>query len=296
MKQLKPALAVIAAGILWGVINIFVKRLSAAGISPLQISLIRMFIAALCFTLFVLIHDRSKFKIRWKDIWMFACTGIVSIVLFNTCYFYTTIHSQASIAVVLLYTSPVFVMIFSAIFFKEKITLQKILALILTICGCVLVAGLVGDSVAISFQVLLTGIASGLFYALYSIFGEIALKKYDTETVTLWTFLFGLLGSLPLGRPAETIRILAKEPILILFAIGIGIISTVMPYFLYTWGLGRMETSKAAILVAVEPLVGCVIGMTIFHEPHNFLKILGIVLILASIVILNIRVNKEAIR
>lgn len=288
MKQVKPVLAVIGAGVLWGIINIFVKRLSAAGIDPLQISLIRMLIAAVCFSLFVLIKDKSKFIIHLKDIWMFACTGIVSIVLFNTCYFYTTIHSQASIAVVLLYTSPVFVMIFSAIFFKEKITPGKIAALILTFCGCVLVAGLIGGSVSISFIVLLTGIASGLFYALYSIFGEIALRKYDTMTVTLWTFLFGLLGSLPLGKPAETIRILAEDPILIASAFGIGILSTVLPYFLYTWGLARMETSKAAILVAVEPLVGCVIGMTLFHEPHNLMKIIGIILILASIVILNI--------
>lgn len=278
----------IGAGVLWGIINIFVKQLSAAGIDPLQISLIRMLIAAACFSLFVLIKDKSKFRIHFKDIWMFVCTGIVSIVLFNTCYFYTTIHSQASIAVVLLYTSPVFVMIFSAFFFKEKITPRKIIALILTVCGCALVAGLIGGSVSISFIVLLTGIASGLFYALYSIFGEIALRKYDTMTVTVWTFLLGLLGSLPMGKPGVTIRILAREPILIISAFGIGILSTVLPYFLYTWGLAHMEPSKAAILVAVEPLVGCVIGMTLFHEPHNFMKILGIILILVSIVILNV--------
>lgn len=293
MKQTKPVLAVIAAGILWGIINLFVKRLSSSGIEPLQISLIRMLIAAVCFSLFVLIKDRSKFKIKANDLWMFACTGIVSIVLFNTCYFYTTIHSQASIAVVLLYTSPVFVMIFSAIFFHEKITIKKIIALLLTICGCVLVAGLLGGNVTIGPFVFLTGIASGLFYALYSIFGEIALRKYDTMTVTVWTFLFGLLGSIPLGKPILTIRTLTNEPVLILYAFGIGILSTVLPYFLYTWGLGRMETSKAAILVAVEPLVGCVIGMSVFHEPHNIQKILGIALILASIVLLNLQVKRK---
>ena len=288
MKQLRPAFSVIAAGILWGIINIFVKTLSAAGIDPLQISAIRMMVAAICFSLFVLIYDRSKFRIRMRDIWLFICTGIVSIVLFNTCYFYTMIRSQASIAVVLLYTSPVFVMILSAICFKEKVTMQKIIALILTIFGCVLVAGLTGGA-SISFPVFLTGIASGFFYALYSIFGELALRKYDTMTVTVWTFLMGLIGSLPLGKVGQTIQVLKSQPGLIFYAVGIGIISTVLPYFLYTWGLKRMETSKASILVAVEPLVGCVIGMTVYHEPHNFLKILGILLILASILILNIQ-------
>ena len=292
MKQFKPALSVIAAGILWGVISIFVKTLSKAGIDALQISAVRMILAAICFSLFVLIKDRSKFRIRFRDIWMFIGTGIISIVLFNTCYFYTMIHSQASIAVVLLYTSPVFVMILSAIIFKEKITVIKIIALILTICGCVLVAGLT-DGVSISFPVFMIGIASGLFYALYSIFGEIALRRYDTMTVTVWTFIFGLIGSLPLGKVPQTIRIIKSDPKLILFAFGIAILSTVLPYFFYTWGLKRMETSKAAILVAVEPLVGCILGMTIYQEPHNFVKILGIILILASIVLLNIRLESR---
>ena len=292
MKQLRPVLAVIAAGVLWGIINIFVKTLSASGIDPLQISAIRMIIAAVCFSLFVLIYDRSKFRIQIRDIWLFVCTGIVSIVLFNTCYFYTMIHSQASIAVVLLYTSPVFVMILSAICFKEKVNAPKIIALILTILGCVLVAGLTGGT-SISFPVFLTGIASGFFYALYSTFGELALRKYDTMTVTVWTFIMGLIGSLPLGKVGQTLRIMKSQPGLILFAIGIGIVSTVLPYFLYTWGLKRMETSKAAILVAVEPVVGACIGMTVYHEPHNFLKILGILLILLSILLLNIQWTKK---
>lgn len=291
-----PASAVIAvllAGIFWGVINIFIKRLSAGGLDALQISLIRMTVAVIVFPVAVLIKDPSLFRIRPRDIWIFACTGIISVVLFNVCYFYTMINSQASVAVVLLYTSPIFVMLLSALFFKEKVTFRKILALVLTFVGCVLVAGLAGGNYSVPPLIFLTGIASGLFYALYSIFGNIALRKYDTMTVTVWTFLFAFVGSIPFGQIGETISAFQADPTLILWGIGIGIVSTVLPYFFYTWGLQRMETSKAAILVAIEPLVGCVIGMTVFGEPHNGLKISGIVLILAAIVILNIRFRAE---
>ena len=284
--------AVLLAGIFWGVINIFIKKLSAHGLDALQISAIRMTVAFVVFSLFVLIKDKSKFRIRLKDIWIFIGTGVVSVVLFNTFYFYTMINSQASVAVVLLYTSPVFVMLLSALFFKEKITLQKIIALILTFAGCVLVAGILGGSYTITPLVLLTGIASGLFYALYSIFGNVGLKKYDTMTVTVWTFIFGFLASLPIGKVAKTVQVMKSDPELILWGIGIGVISTVLPYFFYTWGLKRMDPSKAAILVAVEPLVGCVIGMSVFHEPHNALKIIGIILILAAIIFLNIDLGK----
>ena len=61
-----------------------------------------------------------------------------------------------------------------------------------------------------------------------------------------------------------------------------------MPYFLYTRGLEKLESGKAAILVAVEPLVGAVIGMVFLNESHNISKIAGIILILISIVLLNI--------
>ena len=290
--SIKAVLSVLLAGVLWGVINIFIKTLSAHGLDALQISAVRMTVAVIVFPLAVLVTDRSKFRIRLKDIWIFICSGIVSIVLFNTCYFYTMIKSQASVAVVLLYTSPIFVMLLSAIFFKEKITFQKIIALILTFVGCVFVAGVIGGTYVIPPFVILTGIASGLFYALYSIFGNIGLRKYDTVTVTLWSFIFAFIAAVPLGKPAQTITVFKDEPILILWGVGIGVISTALPYFFYTWGLQRMETSKAAILVAVEPLVGCVIGMTIFGEAHNALKIIGILLILASIVLLNVRLRK----
>ncbi len=290
----KAVVSVLLAGILWGVINIFVKTLSAHGLDALQISAIRMVVAAVIFPLVVLIKDPSKMKIRLKDFWIFVGTGIISIVLFNTCYFYTMINSQASVAVVLLYTSPVFVMLLSALIFKEKITLQKIIALILTVAGCVLVAGVIGGTYTITPFVILTGIASGLFYALYSIFGNFGLRRYDPSTVTAWTFLFAVVVAVPLGKVGKTVAVLRQEPVLILYAVGIGVVSTILPYFFYTWGLNRMDPSKAAIIVAVEPLVGAVIGMTVFHEPHNILKLIGISLIIAAIVLLNLKWEKRS--
>ncbi len=284
----KAVFAVILAGVTWGVISVFINTLSAAGFDSMQIACVRMITAALMFTAFVAVKSPDKLKIRIKDIWMFIGTGIVSVVMFNTCYFYTMINSQASVAVVLLYTSPVFIMILSAILFKEKITVRKLAALMLTFCGCVLVAGILGGGYKITPFILLTGLGSGLFYGLYTIFGRFALNKYDTFTVTAYTFIFGMIGSLPTGKLPQTVRIIGENPKILLCCIGIGLVSTVLPYLLYTWGLQRMESGKAAILVAVEPLVGALIGMTVYHEPHNLLKLVGIALILGAIIILNI--------
>ncbi len=285
-KETKAAFAVILAGVLWGVINIFVRKLSAGGLEPLQISAVRMFVSALSFASFLAAAAPKKLRVAPRDLWMFVGTGIVSVVMFNVCYFYTMIHSQASVAVVLLYTSPVFIMILSAVIYKEKITPVKLAALALTVGGCVLTAGLIGGEYRVTPFILLTGLGAGLFYALYTIFGRAALAKYDSMTVTCYTFIFGMIGALPLGNVPEIVRSFAAAPSLILWGIGIGVICTVLPYVLYTLGLQNMESGRAAILVAVEPLVGAVIGMTFFHESADLPKLLGIACILAAIVIL----------
>lgn len=284
----KAAASVILAGILWGCISIFIRRLSAAGFDSLEISFIRLVIAALCFTGYLAIRDRKKLRVRLRDCWMFIGTGIISVALFNTCYFYTMINSQASIAVVLLYTSPVFVMILSAILFHEKITLRKLAVVAITFFGCLCVTGALEGRIVLSPFVLLTGLASGLFYALYTIFGKYALAKYDTMTVTGYTFLFGAVGSIPLGKPSDVVSKIIADPELIVWCVGIAVFSTVLPYLFYTWGLQRMDSCKASILVAVEPLVGAVLGMCFYGESHEIIKIIGIVLILAAIVVLNL--------
>lgn len=287
MKKTGAVIAVILAGCLWGVINIFVKTLSAAGLSSLQIALSRLAAAALLFSVFLLIKDPSGFRIELKDIWMFIGTGVVSVVFFSLCYFYTIVHGQASVAVVLLYTSPVFVMLFSALLFKEKITPRKICALLLTVTGCTFVSGIISGNLTVTPLVLLSGIASGMLYALYTIFGRYALAKYSTYTVTVYTFLLAFLASLFVGDAPGIVAAVRNEPSLLLWILGLAVVSTVLPYFLYTWGLQHMESGKAAILVAVEPVVGAVIGMTVFHESHDTMKLIGIALIIAAILILN---------
>ncbi len=285
MKNRLPALSVLAAGVSWGVISLFVRRLYAAGLAPLQISCIRLVTAAVCFFPVLALGDRGKLRIRLRDLWIFAGTGIVSVVLFNVLYFYATVHSQASVAVVLLYSSPAFVLLLSALFYKEKITRPKLLSLGLTVLGCVLVSGALGGGYRLGAGVLLAGLGSGFFYALYTIFARLGLRRYDSMTVTAYTFLLGALASLPMGDVRGIVSAVAAEPVLLWSCLAIGVVSTALPYVLYTWGLQRMDSSRAAILAASEPLVGAVLGMLAYGEPHGLLKLLGIAFILAAIVV-----------
>ena len=289
ITRLLPILSVLLSGILWGVISIFIRRLSAAGLSAMQICFVRLLIAAPIFVIAALALSPAHMRIRLRDIWIFVGTGVVSVVLFNFFYFYTIIHSEASVAVVLLYTSPIFVMLLSALLFKEKVGAEKILALALTFLGCILVSGVADGGATLTPVVALFGLLSGLFYAMYTIFGTFGLKRYDPLTVTAYTFLFAFVASLPFSDVKGVFGVLCATPTLWIWCAGISVLCTVLPYFFYTWGLNKLEPSRAAILVAVEPMVASFLGILFYGEGHSFSKILGIVFVLGAIVLLNIK-------
>lgn len=277
---------VFLAGICWGVISVFIKGLTSFDYDSFDIMCFRSWASVVLMFIFFLMRDRSLLKIKLRDIWMFIGTGIFSLTFFSYCYFTSIVRSGAAVAVVLLYTSPIFVMLMSAVVFKEKITLKKIVALILTFIGCVLVAGLIGTGSRLSMGALLLGLGAGFGYALYSIFAGFAVKKYSSLTVTFYTFLFSGI-TLPIFRnPVALIGSVSLQ--VIPWIVGTSIICTVLPYLCYTWGLGKMEAGKAAVLVTVEPLVGAIIGILIYHEDANLFKLLGIVLIFSAVILLSL--------
>lgn len=305
MNNTLPVICITLSGILWGCISIFMKGfpgegplsggLSGTGLSTLGVSCVRLIFAAVIYALFMLIKDRKKLKIDPRDIWMFLLSGVVSVAFFNFLYTYTVIHSQASIGVVLLYTSPIFTMILAAIFFKEKLTLKKIAALILVFAGCVLVSGLIGGSYKISFLVLITGLGSGLFWGSYTIFSRITLKKYTSETASVWSVILAGVVMIPFAIKEQVPAQIVANPRIIWWGIGIAVFSTVLPYALYTYGLTYVESGKASVIVSVELIAGNIVGMVIFGEPHDLLKLTGIVLIVLAILILNLKLPKKEV-
>ena len=283
---------ILAAGTLWGCISVFFRMLTGAGFTPLQAVTLRVFVAAAVFALYLLIRDRAAFRIRLRDIPLFLGTGILSLAAFNFCYFTSIELSSVAVAAVLLYTAPVFVMLLSALVFGERITPRKAAALVITFIGCMLVTGVLGGAERLAPAAVLYGVGSGLGYALYSIFGKLALKKYRSETITLYTFVFAFIGVAPFSR--LTPGTLAAMPwTAVLGALGLGIVCCVLPYITYTKGLEGVEPGRAAIIATVEPVVASIIGAAVFREPFTVAKTAGILLVLGAIVILNVKGKKD---
>ncbi len=184
---------VIIAASLWGTMGVFAKVFADFGLKTLSIVALKVIFSGLLIFIYLFFFKRNLLKIRLKDIWYFIGTGIISMLFFNLCYFAAIRSTSISQATALLYTSPAFVIILSRIIFKEKIWLKKILALVLSLIGCVLVSGII-EGFSANITGLLLGIGSGLGYGLYSIFSKLASSKYHALTIAFYTFAFATLG------------------------------------------------------------------------------------------------------
>ncbi len=281
--------SVLLAGCLWGIISIFVRRLSAAGFNSMEIVGIRAFFAAAVFLILVLIRDKSMLKIHRKDLWLFLGTGIASIVFFNFCYFRVIQISGASTASLLLYTAPAMVLVLSIPVLHEQLSKQKLCALLLTILGLLFVTGIFSSRESFTISALLFGLGSGLGYALYSIFSKLLMmRQYHSLTITVYTFIFAAAGSLPF-LPVKKLGGIFLQPDLLLQSLGIGVLCTVLPFLSYTSGLKRIDAGQASVIAAIEPVVATCLGILAYHEPAGAGRFIGMVLILSSVVILNLR-------
>ena len=287
MKKLAP-LFILIAGILWGCIGLFVRPLNAEGLSSMEIVMLRSIVTCLAMLLFLLCTNRSKLKIRLKHLWCFIGTGIISIIFFNYCYFTCITLTSLSVAAILLYTAPAIVMVLSFFLFQERFTLRKVLALVITFIGCVLVTGVVGSTEALAPMGILIGLGAGLGYALYSIFSRYAIiRGYDSMTITFYTFLFASIGSLFLADTGKVFRIATADYSIILFCIAFGIVSTVIPYLTYTLGLKYTETGKASIIASIEPVTAVILGFFVYNEELSPAALLGVVLVIGAIIMNN---------
>ena len=116
--------------------GIFVRHLNAIGLASMEIVEARSMLTVVIMLLALAVFRRDLLKVRAKDLWCFAGGGIISIILFNFCYFQTIQLASLSTAAILLYTSPIFVLLLSVPLFGEKLTRRKLICLAMAFGGC----------------------------------------------------------------------------------------------------------------------------------------------------------------
>ena len=227
--------------------------------------------------------------------------GLV-LAVFNSLWTLSVALNGAAVATVLVYCSAAFTVLLGRWFLQERLDTAKIAAIALCLGGCVLVAGAYEPAAWTANPLgILTGVFSGLGYAVYSLMGRSAAQRgLNPWTTLLYTFTFAagfllLVNLLPAGivpgtavQPADLFwlgRAAAGWAALILLAAG----PTVAGFGLYNVSLSLLPSSVANLILTLEPVFTAVLAYALLGERLTAVEIVGALLILSGVGLLRLR-------
>ncbi len=229
------------------------------------------------------------------------------LAVFNSIWTLSVALNGAAVATVLAYCSAAFTALLGWWFLKENLGWVKILAVLFSLGGCVLVSGALDPSAwQLNLAGILTGILSGLLYAIYSLMGRSASQRGLNPWTTLaYTFSFGaifllLFNLLPGGllpgaalQPSELLWLgdqWGGWGILLLLAIG----PTILGFGLYNVSLGYLPSSVANLIATSEPVFTAAIAYVLLGERLDWIQVSGALLVLGGVLFLRIHEGRLA--
>ncbi|MCF0141345.1 MAG: EamA family transporter [Mogibacterium sp.] len=288
-------LFVFIAGSLWGTIGFWVKMMQANGSSSAYTSFVRMLLGCVILVAITLIKDGFKaFKVSRGTLISCMLLGFICQGLYNLMYSSAVNTAGMALASVLLYTAPIFTAIESKLFFREKFSAKKYVALLINIMGCALtVTG--GKLGGLSFAVIgiVYGVAAGFLYSLTPVFGRIAASGDGTPfSISSYNFIFATIF-LALFRPWNTVAN-PWEPKIWLWGLGFAIIPTAISYLFYYDAMAHIkETSKVPVIASVETVIATILGIVIFRENFGAVNVIGMLCVFGSIALMNLDFGKK---
>ena len=283
LMKLRGYALIIAAAALWGMIGPFSKLALEEGLAPLEVAFWRGLLAWFFFAAHAGLTKQVRFEKQDAPAIIFF--GIIGVTLFFGSYQMAVDRGGVAMAAVLLYTAPAWVALMSGVFFKEKITPVKTVALVLTLVG---VAGVSsgGADVAsgirggIDFSAVFWGLLAGFCYALYYIFGKHFSSRYSTPNLFLYILPIGITGLLP--WVTFTPKTLKAWSALLANAF----LCTYVAYIVYYAGLKCLEATRAAITATLEPVIAALIAYLWWHEYFTARGYAGSFLVLAAVLLM----------
>lgn len=276
-------LFIVMAGMFWSTIGLFTTNLNKVGLSTEEISFLRLSVGCLILVLYALIKNPSLLKISKKGLCYSIVIGIACQGFFNYCYVNSIKSAGSAVAAVLLYTSPIFITIFSKIIYKENINKIKMLSLLICVVAAIL--AVTGGSLNledISVAGVVFGIMAAILYSLMPIISKNILDEVNNITMMIYSFLTGallLITRVDFIRVGASITNISVLPNII----GFGLFSGALAYICYTTGVKNgVELSIAGVIASIELVFAQIIGWTIMGESFNYIKIIGITLMMVS--------------
>jgi drug/metabolite transporter, DME family len=275
---------IVAAALLWATIGPSARFALQAGIAPLEIGFWRATIAGLLFALHAGV--RGRLRIARADLPAVGAFALLGVTVFYWSYFRAVQLGGAALAAILLYTAPAWVALAAALWLGERLTVRKSVAVALTLAGIALVAFGSGPAVASGASIATTriaalawGLLSGLAYAGYYLFGKRYFGRYEASTLFAYALPVGALLLLPAVRFAPKS---GHEWLVLAF---LAVVPTYGAYLLYSFGLARIEATRAATVATLEPVAAAALAYVVWGEALRGVGYVGAALVLAGVLV-----------
>ncbi len=273
-------LTLISSMFIFGTIGIFRKYIP---LSSAFLSLTRGIIGTVFLILIVVI---TKKKLSWKciksNLILLLCSGAfigVNWILLFESYRYTSVAT----ATLCYYMAPIFVILVSPVFLKEKLTIKKIICVAVALLGMVLVSGIIGEQFSgiSELKGMFLGLGAAVLYATVIILNKkiVDIAPYDKTIIQLGAAAVVLL---PYVLITENMSAISFTPLVIILVAVVGIVHTGIAYLLYLGSMKGVSGQTAALLSYIDPVVAVLLSVLFLKEPMNAFQIIGTILVLGA--------------
>ena len=286
MKRFVAIALILVGCFLWACIGISSRALNDAGFTPFQVSAVKSGVTALGIGIVLLMTDISRFKVKKNDIWLIALLGLSKFIQ-DFLIFYGQAHISLSLTAMLQLTSPYYVLVFSALIFRERITVGKVICMIIAAVGCVLATGVLNGGENNDVFGIMAAVTAGVAGGVYAMASKGTLNRgYSPETALFYMFAVGAFISLFFCDPVFIVTSAVDDLSILGYMLMLGIVFTLIPHFMNLCAMKHMPITHVMIIGLSEIIFTAIVGMVAFGEFLTVSNIIGMVLIVTSIVIL----------
>jgi DME family drug/metabolite transporter len=220
--------------------------------------------------------------------------GILGVAASNYFYYLAIQRTNVATAIIVQYTAPIWVLLYTVARRQQKPTLQRIGAVGLAVTGIALVIGLFGSTgLRLDTLGLFAGLLAAFSFAFYNIGGHNVLARHDRWMVLLYTTCSASLFWLVVNPPWK-IAAAHYSGEQWLFLLLFSLLSVLAPFSFYFAGLQHLEPTRAIVMSCLEPVFSIVIAAAALGEMMRPLQVAGIVLVLAAIIVVQLPDRQSA--
>jgi drug/metabolite transporter, DME family len=269
--------AIALAAVLWAIAATVASSLFQTGVSPLELAMARAVIAAIGLGIVHQWQPRSQL-----GNWQILALGI-SLALVTLAYYIAIERLAVAIAVVIQYTAPALIVVWTMLKNRKAPALSVTIALVAAIAGVALISELPSGDFELDGLGLLMAVLSALCFASYTLLSESVVATYGAVGVMFRAFtissLFWIAFQFTQGVPDA---LFTPDHLWGVFFVGIG--GTLIPFSLYCWGIERVQSERGAIAATLEPLAAAIFAWLGLGQTLSVMQILGGMLVLIAVV------------